>query len=71
MEPSGRKLAEDVFDGLSEGALEIAEGEVEGPGVFTDAGANVSRRKYVKSVDMNFVVDTGPERSDKRVKDVL
>ena len=57
LEPSWRKLSKDVLDGLDERTLKVAEGEVEGPGVFTDAGANMSRRENVESVNMDLVVN--------------
>ena len=60
-----------MLDGLGKGTLEITEGEIERPGVFADAGANMSRRNGIKCVDMNLVVDRGPKRSHKVVEDVL
>jgi len=46
-----------VLDGLGKGTLEITEGKVERPGVFADPGANMSRRKNVKGVNVDLVVD--------------
>ena len=71
MEPRSGELAKHVLDRVDEGALQIAEGEVEGSGVFTNMGANVSSRKNVESVDVDFVVDGGPKGSNERVEDVL
>ena len=69
--PSCRELAKDVLDGVDEGTLEITEGEVKRPGMFADAGANVSRRKSIERMNVDLVVDGRPKRSDVMVEDVL
>ena len=70
-EPSWGKLSKDMLDGLSKRTLEITEGEIEGPGVFTNTGTNVSRRKSVEGMNMDLVVDRGSERGYEVVKNVF
>ena len=64
-------MSKDVLDRVSERALDVTEREVKGPGVFTDTGANMSRRKSIEGVDMDFVVNRGPKRGYELVKNVL